>query len=126
MDEKGLRELLMQRLYMEFMLFKDSMLQKEKEEIFRSCYEIEIYLCLYEIFAEYVDGMEGGAIRRMLKLNFDILGFLYRGWLEKGDGLFEGLKDYTCSVLEIISGKGKRDGKDGRDGKKHNKAAKRG
>ena len=42
MDEKGLRELLLQRLHMELLLFKDSMFQKEKEDIFKDSYRIEI------------------------------------------------------------------------------------
>ena len=49
MDEKGLRELLLQRLHMELLLFKDSMFQKEKEDIFMDSYRIEIYVNLYEI-----------------------------------------------------------------------------
>ncbi len=34
MEEKELRELLLQRLYLEYMLFKDSMLQNRKEDTF--------------------------------------------------------------------------------------------
>ena len=53
MDEKELKELLRERLHMELQLFKDSMLLKEKEDIFRASYEIEIYVNLYEIFAAH-------------------------------------------------------------------------
>ncbi len=42
MDENELRDLLSKRLYIELQLFKDSMIQKEKEDIFKSSYEIEI------------------------------------------------------------------------------------
>ena len=52
MDEKGLRELLLQRLHMELLLFKDSMLRKEKEDIFKDSYKIEVYVDLYEVFVE--------------------------------------------------------------------------
>lgn len=49
MDEKELRELLRARLHMELQLFKDFMFQKEKVDIFKSSYRIEIYVNLYEI-----------------------------------------------------------------------------
>ena len=50
MEENGLRDLLSKRLYIELQLFKDSMLQREKEDIFQSSYEIESYVNLYAIF----------------------------------------------------------------------------
>ena len=46
MDENELRDLLSKRLYIELQLFRDSMLRKEKEDIFKSSYEIEIYVNL--------------------------------------------------------------------------------
>ena len=39
MGEKELRELFQQRLYMELMFFKDSVLQKEKGDIFKDSYK---------------------------------------------------------------------------------------
>ncbi len=53
MGEKELRELFQQRLYMELMLFKDSMLQKEKKGIFHDSYKIEVFVNLYEILVSH-------------------------------------------------------------------------
>lgn len=46
MEERELKSLLMQRLHLELLLFKDRILQKEKEDIFKSSYEIEIHVDL--------------------------------------------------------------------------------
>ena len=42
MDEKELGELFLQRLYIEYMLFKDSVLRKEKKDVFKDSYKIEV------------------------------------------------------------------------------------
>lgn len=118
MDEKELRALLLERLHMELQLFKDSMLQREKEDIFVASYEIEIYVNLYEIFAVHIDSLQGEIIRRLLNLNFGILESAYLEWLTRADGFFEELKNYACSELENILEMGNVDrGKDGKDEK---------
>lgn len=38
MDESEMRDLLSKRLYLELQLFKDSVLRKEKEDIFKSSF----------------------------------------------------------------------------------------
>ncbi len=78
MDEKELRELLRERLHMELQLFKDSLLRKEKEDIFRDSYKIEIYVNLYEIFAAHADSLTADMIRRLLHLNVGILETVYQ------------------------------------------------
>lgn len=124
MDEKELRELLRERLHMELQLFKDSILQKEKEDIFRASYEIEIYVNLYEIFAVHTDNLQSNIIRRLLKLNFGILESIYQEWLTREDSFFDELRDYACSELENISEMSKTEsGKDDENGKGLDKAA---
>lgn len=124
MDEKELRELLRERLHMELQLCKDSILQKEKEDIFKASYEIEIYVNLYEILAVHTDNLQSDIIRRLLNLNFGILESIYQEWLTREDSFFDELKDYACSELETISEIGnKKHGKDDEDGKGLDKAA---
>lgn len=118
MDEKELRELLRERLHMELQLFKDYMLQMEKEDIFSASYETEIYVNLYEIFAVHADSLQGDAIRGLLNLRFGILEAVYQEWLAKEDGFFNELRAYACSRLENIAEMGSLDcGKDDNNGK---------
>ena len=118
MDEKELRELLRERLHMELQLFKDSMLQKDKEDIFKASYKIEIYVNLYEIFAAHADSLPGDTIRRLLKLNLGILEAVYQEWLGEEDGFYDELRDYACSELEnILKMRSPKSGKDDENGK---------
>ncbi len=105
MGEKGLRELLLQRLHMELLLFKDSMLQKEKEDIFKASYRIEIYVNLYEILMTQTENLQCGMIRGLLELNFGILDHLYQEWLDREDSFYMELKEYACGELEAMPGK---------------------
>lgn len=102
MKEKELRELLQQRLYMELMLFKDSMLQKEKEDIFKASYRIEIYVNLYEILLVHAENLQSGMIRELLGLNFGILDSLYQEWLDREDNFYEELREFACYELEAL------------------------
>lgn len=102
MGEKELRELFQQRLYMELMLFKDSVLQKEKEDIFRDSYKIEIFVNLYEILLVHTENLQSGMIRELLGLNFGILDLLYREWLDREDSFYEELREYARYELEAL------------------------
>ena len=51
MDERELREIFLERLHVELHLFRDSMMQKSKADIYSNSYKIEIYINLYEILA---------------------------------------------------------------------------
>lgn len=102
MDEKELRELLRQRLHLELMLFKDSMLQKEKADIFKASYRIEIYVNLYEILLMYADDLQSNVMRGLLRLDFGILDFLYREWLDREDSFYKELREYACYELEAL------------------------
>ena len=102
MEEKGLRELLLQRLHMELLLFKDSMLQKEKEDIFKASYRIEIYVNLYEILLVHTENLQCGMIRGLLALNSGILDHLYQEWLDREDSFYAELREYACYELETI------------------------
>lgn len=103
MEEKGLRELLLQRLHMELLLFKDSMFQKEKEDIFMDSYRIEIYVDLYEIFVEHADTLGADTMRMLLNLNYGILETVYQKWMGKKDSFYDELNTYVCNELESVS-----------------------
>lgn len=117
MDEKELRELLQQRLHLELMCFKDSMLQQGKEDIFKASYRIEIYVNLYEILLVHTENLQGGMIRELLGLSFGILDHLYQEWLDREEGFYAELREYACYELEAIPKKvdpyAEEEGKDG-------------
>ena len=124
MDEKGLRELLMQRLHMELLLFKDSMLQREKEDIFKESYKIEVWVDLYEIFVETAADLDEDTMRGLVNLNFGILESVYQKWMERKDGFYDDLQDYASRELKIISEMGRTGGaKEDDDGTGCNQAA---
>ena len=124
MDEKELRELFRERLHMELQLFKDSMLQKEKEDIFQGSYKTEIYVNLYEIFAAYADSLKNDTIRKLLNLKSGILEAVYQEWLGEEDSFYDELREYACRELENIAETGNAErGKDDEDGKGLDKAA---
>lgn len=124
MEEKELRELLRARLHMELQLFKDSMLQKGKEDIFKASYRIEIYADLYEIVLAHVENLQSGIIRELLGLGFGILDHLYQEWLDREDSFYAELKEYACNEFEMIPGKLNLDeGMEDIDGTKFDQAA---
>lgn len=124
MDDKGLRELLRARLHMELQLFKDSMLQQGKEDIFKASYRIEIYVNLYEILLVHTENLQGSMIRELLGMGFGILDHLYQEWLDREDSFYVELKEYACRELEEIPGKVNTDAeKEGKDGTEPDQAA---
>lgn len=124
MEEKELRELMRARLHMELQLFKDSMLQKGKEDIFKTSYRIEIYIDLYEIVLAHVENLQSGMLRELLGLGFGILDHLYQEWMDREDSFYVELKEYACNELEAIPEKLNLDGeKEEKDGTEPDQAA---
>ena len=124
MDDKELRELLRARLHMELQLFKDSMLQQGKEDIFKASYRIEIYVNLYEILLVHTENLQGSIIRELLGMGFGILDHLYQEWMDREDSFYVELKEYACNELETIPEKLNLDGeKEEKDGTEPDQAA---
>ena len=124
MDKSELQDLLSTRLYIELQLFKDSLLQMEKEDIFKSSYKIEVYVNLYEIFTVHIEGMEADTMRRLLNLKFGIMEHTYQEWLSREDSFFNELKEYACDELKTLSEMENPDYRgEGEDGKGIDKAA---
>lgn len=124
MDKEKLKDLLLQRLYIELQLFKDSMLLQGKDDIFNASYEIEVYVNLYEILAAHIDNLPEDMMRRLLGLNFGILEYIYQEWLKREDSFYEELRACACDELETISELECMDcGKEDEDGAEFNQAA---
>ena len=124
MDENELRDLLSKRLYIELQLFRDSMLRKEREDIFKSSYEIEVYVNLYEIFMVHLENLDIDTMRRILNLKFGIMEHLYQEWLSRDDSFFDELRAFACDELGVLSELGNLDCREeAADGKRSDKAA---
>ena len=109
---------------MELMLFKDSVLRKEKEDIFRDSYRTEIFVNLYEILLVHTENLQSGVIRELLQFHEGILESLYLRWQYMEDNFYEELRDYACSELEAILENNDADGrKEDGDGEEPDQAA---
>ena len=123
MDEKNLREMLLEKLHLEMQLFKDSTLHKEKEDIYAASYRIEVYVNLYEIFAVRVERMGEPLLRRLLYRQTGILDDFYEKWLDREDSFYMELRDHVEDELEVLSTGGTDRGKETGHGEKFDKAA---
>lgn len=124
MSKKQLRELFLCRMYLEIQLFKDRLLNADKEAIFRAAYQIEIMADLYEILVEESERMPDMFLRKLLSVHEGILESFYQEWLKSEDGAYAELKAYVSRELsdyyenmEIIVGDKKRLRKGGQKGK---------
>lgn len=99
MDEKEMKDLLFGRLYIELQLFRYSVLQCTKEEIYSKSFKIETFVNMYEILVEDAEKLDEEIIYSLLCCNEGILESLYQKWLSKEDSLFEELKSYINEEL---------------------------
>ena len=129
MDEKELRGLLVQRLHLEQLLFKDSMLQKEKKNIFKASCEIEIYMTMYGISLEKADYLDMDTMRGLLYLRFGILGSICHKWMDRQEsfyGSYDELSTFVYDELELIAEMGRTGcsgGEEDEDGTGYDQAA---
>ena len=103
MEEKELKELFSERLHVELYLFKDSMLQKTKKEIYEASYKIEVYVNMYEILMEEVQNLGIETVRGILYWKYGILESLYEEWLGHDDNSFDELKSYVEGELGAMA-----------------------
>ena len=123
MDEKQLRELLLERLHLEIQLFKDLMLHKEKGDIYASSYRIEVYVNLYEILVVRTERIGELLLRRLLYQQAGILDAFYEEWLGREDSFYMELRDHVEDMLDVISAARTDERKEERDGEESDKAA---
>lgn len=125
MDENKLREIFLERLHLEINLFKDSMLQGKKEDIYSASYKIEVYVNLYEILVAEAEEMQEPLLRKLLYQRTGILDAFYEEWMEYPDGFYNEVSEYARDELEVLSAGENNSGKEDRYGKEQgqNKAA---
>lgn len=85
----------------ELKLFKNKMLQKTKEEIYASAYEIDCMVRIYEILVEQSKRMETEQLECCIHVSF-LLSFLYAEWLKIPDTQNEELEDILCSFVNTL------------------------
>ncbi len=112
MGEKKLRELLLERLHIELNLFKDSMLQKTKGDIYEASFKIEVFVNIYEILMEDVKELGKDEVRTLLCWRYGILESLYQEWLGRKDSFYEELRAYVNDEVRAIAESGKRKGEE--------------
>ena len=119
MEEKQLRELLLERLHLEVQLFKDSMLRKSKADIYAGSYKIELYVNLYEILVVKAERMQEPLLRKLLYQRSGILDAIYEDWMDSPDSFYAEYREFVDDELRELTDRGKEDG----NGEKHDQAA---
>jgi hypothetical protein len=99
-----MQEDLSDRLYSEYLDYKDGVLSLSNDEIFSKCYEIDIMTNIYDILNELVEKMSDETIKALLDCE-NILAELYNGWLKRDDSICSEIKDYLTYEVGNISGR---------------------
>lgn len=102
MDEKKLREIFLERLHVEMNLFKDSMLCRNKADIYAGSYKIELYVNLYEILVAEAERMQEPLLRKLLYRDSGVLDAFYEEWLTKDDSFYTELRDHVEDELDVL------------------------
>jgi hypothetical protein len=97
-----MQEHLLDRLYGEYLDYKDGVLRLSNEEIFSKCYEIDIKTNIYDILSELVEKMNDETIKALLDCG-NILDELYNGWLKRDDSICSEINEYLNDEVVKIS-----------------------
>lgn len=92
------------KLYLEYLKFKDDMLRKTQEEVFKNCYKIDVFLNLYEILVEKSQTLSAEILMKLEKEE-NILEFLYDGWMKIDDSTYQEMCRYVCEKLSFLEQK---------------------
>lgn len=92
------------KLYLEYLKFKDDMLRKTQEEVFKNCYKIDVFLNLYEILVEKSQTLSAEILMKLQKEE-NILEFLYDGWMKIDDSTYQEMCRYVCEKLSFLEQK---------------------
>lgn len=79
--------------------FKYRMMQKKKEEIYASAYQIDCMVRIYEILAELSQGMKAEVLQDCMEIS-GLLEFHYVEWLKVPDSQGEELEEAVRHVLQ--------------------------
>jgi len=88
----NVKEQFFQKLKEEYQQFRQRILQKDKQDIIKDSYRIEIFEELYKILVEKGDTLSDAILRNLLYQS-GILDFLYDCWLKKEDSRLQELMD---------------------------------
>ena len=88
----NIKEQFFQKLKEEYQQFRQRILQKDKQDIIKDSYRIEIFEELYKILVEKGDTLSDAILRNLLYQS-GILDFLYDCWLKKEDSQLQELMD---------------------------------
>lgn len=97
--DNNAKEQFLKKLHNEQQLFRRSMIQMGKEEIYGEAYRIEITAVLYDILIEKAELFSENILEKLAGRE-NVLQFLYNTWLKKEDNLYEEL----CSHVEYETG----------------------
>ena len=109
---EGIRDIFKIKLCREFLQFKESMLGQDREELFNSCYRIDVYRNFYEIILALTVSLPEEQLK-VLYDKSDILGELYRGWVKEEDSYFREMQQYVDNMILQIEMQGKDGETDG-------------
>lgn len=124
METKEMKDLLLGRLYIELQLFRHSILQCTKEEIYSEAYKIETFVNMYKIFQVDIEKMSEEIAYTLLNWPGGILEYVYQEWIAIEDSTFDELK--ACIDMRLYGILQKANiqlGKENNDGAWDNKAA---
>lgn len=90
------------KLYLEYLKFKDDMLRKTQDEVFKNCYKIDVFLNLYEILVEKSQTFSAEVLLHLEKEE-NILEDLYEGWMKIDDSTYQEMCQYVNRKLGVLA-----------------------
>lgn len=99
MTLEEMREVFGIKIYLEYEVFKLSMLQKGVSELYQEAYKIDTYINLYELLLEISQRLDVSEIKSIL-LCPNLLAFLYDLWLKYEDSHVSDLEEFLR--IEIL------------------------
>ena len=101
---KQLEKIFCRKLGRELDQFKQQMMEKEKEEIYCSAYQIDSVICIYEALIE-LSGRIAEEILEAVTAFPGLLGFLYDRWMKYKDSHMEDIAYCLNGELSGIRGR---------------------
>jgi hypothetical protein len=101
MTLEEMREIAGIKIYMEYELFKQQMMQKSVDEVYECAYQIDSYINLYEFLLDMCQEFEEREIKVIL-LTPNILASLYDEWLSFEDSSSEDLTSFIRREVKFM------------------------
>ena len=101
MTLEEMREVVGNKIYLEYEVFKQTTLKKSVEEVYESSYQIDSYINLYEFLLDMCQEFEKEELIKILIIP-NILGFLYDKWISFEDSSSEDLTNFINREIKNI------------------------